>query len=56
MYEAGLARERIRRAEDLAISEGMIVEVVEGPSGEGAISGPHALDLLLVGAQVEGGI
>lgn len=90
MHEAGLARDLIRRAEDLAVAEGArrvtsvtvrigglasvtgehlrehflneakgtmaegaIVEVVEGPSGEGAISDPHALDLLLVGIEIE---
>ncbi len=90
MHEAGLARDLIRRAEDLAVAEGArrvtavtvrigglasvtgehlrehflneargtmaegaIVEVVEGPSGEEAISDPHALDLLLVGIEVE---
>ncbi len=90
MHEAGLARDLIRRAEDLAVAEGArrvtavtvrigglanvtgehlrehflneakgtlaegaVVEVVEGPSGEEAISDPHALDLLLVGIEVE---
>jgi hydrogenase nickel incorporation protein HypA/HybF len=90
VHEAGLARDLIRRAEDLALAEGArrvtaitvrigglasvtgehlrehflneargtlaegaIVEVVEGPSGEEAISDPHALDLLLVGIEVE---
>lgn len=93
MHEAGLARDLIRRAEDLAVAEGArrvtavtvrigglanvtgehlrehfvteargtmaegaIVEVVEGPSGEEAISDPHALDLLLVGIEVEEGL
>jgi hydrogenase nickel incorporation protein HypA/HybF len=90
VHEAGLARDLIRRAEDLAVAEGArrvtsvtvrigglasvtgehlrehflneakgtmaegaVVEVVEGPSGEEAISDPHALDLLLVGIEVE---
>jgi len=93
VHEAGLARDLIHRAEELAkaegalrvtavtvrigglanvtgehlrehflieakgtIAEGAIVEVVEGPSGEDAISDPHALDLLLVGIEVEEGL
>lgn len=90
MHEAGLARDLIRRAEDLAIAEGarrvtavtvrvgalasvtgehlrehflaeakgtMLegaeVELVEGPEGEKALHDPHAMDLLLIGIEVE---
>jgi hydrogenase nickel incorporation protein HypA/HybF len=93
VHEAGLARDLIRKAEDLAIAEGArrvtavtvrigglanvtadhlrghfaeeakgtmaegaVVEVVEGPDGDGALADPHALDLLLVGVEVEEGI
>jgi len=92
VHEAGLARDLIRKAEDLAVAEGArrvtavtvrigslanvtgehlrehftteakgtmaegaAVEVVEGPAGEEALNDPHALDLLLVGLEVEEG-
>lgn len=92
MHEAGLARDLISRAEDLAIAEGArrvtavtvrlgalvdvtgehlrehfiaeargtmaegaVFEVVAGPEGEGALSDPHSMDLLLVGIRVEEG-
>lgn len=92
MHEAGLARDLICRAEDLAVAEGArrvtavtvrigalanvtgerlrahfaeeargtmvegaVVEVVEGPGGEGARRDPHSMDLLLVGIEVEEG-
>jgi hydrogenase nickel incorporation protein HypA/HybF len=35
------------------LAEGATVEVVEGPSDEGALSDPHALDVLLVGIEIE---
>jgi hydrogenase nickel incorporation protein HypA/HybF len=90
VHEAGLARDLIHRAEDLAraegarrvtavtvrigglasvtgehlrehfateargtMAEGAVVEVIEGPDGEEALADPHALDLLLVGIEVE---
>jgi hydrogenase nickel incorporation protein HypA/HybF len=93
VHEAGLARDLIRQAEDLAIAEGArrvkavtvrlgalanvtgehlrghfaeeakgtmaegaVVEVVEGPGGEGALNDPHSMDLLLVGLEVEEGV
>ena len=92
MHEAGLARDLIHRAEELAraegarrvtavtvrigglanvtaehlrehfvaeakgtMAEGAAVEVVEGPDGEDALTDPHAMDLLLVGIEVEEG-
>jgi hydrogenase nickel incorporation protein HypA/HybF len=92
VHEAGLARDLIRKAEDLAIAEGArrvtavtvrlgalanvtgdhlrehfaeeargtmaegaVVEVVEGPGGEEALTDPHSMDLLLVGIEVEEG-
>ncbi len=92
MHEAGLARDLIRKAEDVAIAagarrvtavtvrigalanvtgdhlrehfaaeasgtlvEGAQVEVVEGPDGDGALSDPHSMDLLLLGIEVEEG-
>lgn len=92
MHEAGLARDLIRNAEDLAVAEGArrvtaitvrvgalanvtgehlrehfaaeargtmaegaVVELVEGPAGEGALRDPHSMDLLLVGIKVEEG-
>jgi len=90
VHEAGLARDLIHRAEDLAraegarrvtavtvrigglasvtgehlrehfateargtVAEGAVVEVIEGPDGEEALADPHALDLLLMGIEVE---
>jgi hydrogenase nickel incorporation protein HypA/HybF len=92
VHEAGLARDLIRKAEDLAIAEGArrvtavtvrlgalanvtgdhlrehfveeakgtmaegaVVEVVEGPGGEEALTDPYSMDLLLVGIEVEEG-
>ena len=92
MHEAGLARDLISKAEDLAIAEGArrvtavtvrigalanvtgehlrehfteeakgtlaegaVVEVVQGPDGERALSDPYSMDLLLVGIEVEEG-
>lgn len=93
MHEAGLARDLISKAEDLAIAEGArrvtavtvrigalanvtgehlrehfaeeakgtlaegaVVEVMEGPGGEDALTDPHCMDLLLVGLEVEEGV
>ena len=36
-------------------AEGAVVEVVAGPDGEEALSDPHAMDLLLLGLEVEEG-
>ena len=92
MHEAGLARDLIRRAEEMAkaegarrvtavtvrigglanvtgehlrehfatealgtMAEGAAVEVVQGPADDGALTDPHAMDLLLVGLEVEEG-
>jgi hydrogenase nickel incorporation protein HypA/HybF len=92
VHEAGLARDLIRRAEEMAkaegarrvtavtvrigglanvtgehlrehfatealgtMAEGAVVEVVQGPDDDEALTDPHAMDLLLVGLEVEEG-
>ena len=37
------------------MAEGAALEVVEGPGDEAALADPHAMDVLLVGVEVEEG-